>query len=115
MDMTRLRRVAVALLLALPIEAGNLCLAPMMFDPGPFPTGIVSRLLQAEWVFFHFVGISMIDLLHKVLGTEKAGLLAAFILAYLQTALLLFLFMEVVRRFRGRPSLVSQVSPAYSL
>jgi hypothetical protein len=36
--MTGFRRSAfLALLLALPIEAGNLCLAGMMLDPGPLP------------------------------------------------------------------------------
>jgi hypothetical protein len=112
--MTRWRRVAVALLLALPIEAGNMLLSGMMLDPGPFPVGIVPRLLGAEWVFFHFLGFRMIDSLSKLFGTEKAGIVVAFVLAYLQTALVIFLCFEVVRRLRVRFQPKSQFVEARS-
>ncbi len=101
----------MALLLALPIEAGNLCLIGMMLDPGPLPAGIVPKLLEYEWAFFHFVGFRLIDWFHyHLFGTEEAGLMAAFVLAYLQTALVLFLILELFRRFRGRIVAARQAS-----
>ena len=113
--MTRWRRVTVAVLQALPVEAGNFCLLGMMLDPGPLPPGIVPKVLEIEWVFFHFVGFRLIDWFHyHLLGTEAAGLIAAFVLAYLQTAMVLFLILEVVRRFRGRTGSLEQASQAHS-
>lgn len=100
--MTRRWRIAVAFLLAFPIEAGNLFLGGMMLDPGPFPAGVVPKLLRAEWVFFHFIGFRMVDSLSKLFGTEKVGIVAAFVLAYIQTALVIFLVIEAVKRLRIR-------------
>ncbi len=91
--MTLRGRIAVALLLALPIEVGNLLLVGMALDPGPPLAGFFPKLVTAEWVFFHFLGFRMIDTIHKVLGTERAGLIFAFFLAYTQIALLIFLLL----------------------
>jgi hypothetical protein len=97
--MTAWRRVAIALLLALPIEAGNVFLCGMMFDPGPFPAGIFPRLLAYEWAFFHLIGFWLME---RLFGTERAAMNAAFILAYLQTALVLFFVLTIAKRFRSR-------------
>jgi hypothetical protein len=86
----------------------------MMFDPGPFPAGVVPRLLGAEWVFFHFIGFRMIDSLSKLFGTEKAGIVAAFVLAYIQTAVVIFLIVEAVKRLRIRSQPPSQLANARS-
>jgi hypothetical protein len=112
--MTRWRRPAVALLLALPIEIGNIFLSGMMFDPGPFPAGVVTRLLGAEWVFFHFIGFRLIDSLSKLFGTEKAGIVVAFVLAYIQTALVILLIVEAIRRLRLRFQPPSQLADVHS-
>lgn len=112
--MTAWRRVAMALLLALPMEAGNIFLCGMMLDPGPFPAGIFPKLLGAEWVFFHFIGFRLIDWFHYIFGTERAGLIAAFVLAYLQIALVLFLIMLVAKCFRGRTGAPWSSSQAHS-
>jgi hypothetical protein len=107
--MKQSRRIGFSFLLALPIEAANLGLLGIMLDPGPAPTGIFNKFLQYEWVFFHFLGFRSIDWLHyNVLGTEKAALVAAFVLAYVQTALLLFLLWEAVRWFRSRTGALPQ-------
>jgi hypothetical protein len=107
--MTGFRRSAfLALLLALPIEAGNLCLAGMMLDPGPLPSGILPRLLAAEWEFFHFVGFRNLDSLDALFGTEKAGLIVVFVIAYLQIAFVCFLILQVINRLRVRHGLVSR-------
>ncbi len=95
-------RIGAALLLALPIEAGNLLLVNMMLDPGPLPAGLFPRVLAAEWVFFHFLGFRTIDTVHQVFGTERAGLLFAFSLAYAQTSLLIFLLLLGVSFLRRR-------------
>ena len=100
--MTLRRRIVTALLLALPIEAANLLLIGMMLDPGPLPAGFFPKLLAAQSVFFHFLGFRMIDTVHQVLGTERAGLIFAFILAYAQTALLIFLLLLGVSLVRRR-------------
>jgi hypothetical protein len=100
--MTTRRRIVTALLVALPIEAGNLLLVGMMLDPGPLPAGLFPKLLAAEWVFFHFLGFRMIDTVYKLLGTEKAGLIVAFLLAYVQTAFLIFLVLAGVSLLRRR-------------
>jgi hypothetical protein len=80
-----------------------------MLDPGPLPGGIAPRFLAAEWVFFHFMGFRALDVLHKLLGTEKAGLIAAFLIAYLQTALVCFLILQVIKPIRVRNTLVSRL------
>jgi hypothetical protein len=100
--MTHRRRVAVALLSALPVEIGNLFLVGMMLDPGPFPTGVLHKLLGAEWLFFHFIGFRLIDLAHRTFGTEKVGLVVAFLLAYLQTALTFLIVLEAIGYLRLR-------------
>ena len=100
--MTLRGRIAAALLLALPIEAGNLLLVGMVLDPGPPLAGLLPKLVTAEWVFFHFLGFRMIDTVHQVLGTERAGLIFAFLLAYAQTALLIFLLLLGVSLLRRR-------------
>lgn len=97
--MTAWRRVVIALLLALPIEAGNVFLCDMIFDPGPFPAGLFPRLLAYEWAFFHLIGFWLVERFHPL---DRAGMIAAFILAYLQTALVLFLVMTIAKRFRSR-------------
>lgn len=112
--MTRRRRIAVAFVLALPIEVGNLLLTGMMLDPGPFPTGVVPRLLAAEWVFFHFIGFRMIDSLSELFSTEKVGIVAAFALSYLQTALVIFLIFEAVQRLRIRSQRPTQLADRLS-
>ena len=100
--MTLRRRIATALLLALPIEAANLLLVGMMLDPGPLPAGVFPKLLAAQWVFFHFLGFRMIDTVHELLGTERAGLIVAFALAYAQTALLILLITKTFSLLRRR-------------
>jgi len=105
------RRVAIALLLALPIEAGNVLLCDMIFDPGPFPAGIFPRLLACEWAFFHLISFWLIELLF---GAGRVAVIAAFILAYLQTALVLFLIMTIGKRFRSRIGEPRSSSQAHS-
>jgi hypothetical protein len=111
--MTRWRCVATALLLALPIEAGNLCLSAMMLDPGPYPAGLFPRLLSVEWSFFHFIGFSAIDPIHKLLGAERTWVVVAFALAYLQTALVIFLIVQAVGRLRVRLHSKSSLADAH--
>ncbi len=103
--MTLRGRIGAALLLALPIEAGNLLLVGMMLDPGPLPAGLLPRFLAAEWVFFHFLGFRMIGPVHQVFGTEQAGLIFAFCLAYAQTALIIFLSLLAVSLLRRETTL----------
>lgn len=109
--MTAWRRVAIALLLALPIEAGNVSLCGMILDPGPFPAGIFPRLLAYEWAFFHLIGFWVIE---RLFGIGRAAMIAAFILAYLQTALVLFLVMTIAKRFRSRTGALRSSSQAHS-
>lgn len=98
--MTLRGRFAAALLLALPIEAGNLLLVGIVLDPGPPLPGLFPKFLTAEWVFFHFWWFRMIDTVHQVLGTERAALIFAFFLAYAQTALFILLLISVASRLR---------------
>ena len=44
----------------------------------------------------------MIDTVHEVLGTERAGLIVAFALAYAQTALLILLITKTISLLRRR-------------
>lgn len=112
--MTHWRRVAVALLLAVPIEALNILLCGIMLDPGPFPSGLLPKLLGYEWVFFHYLGFQLLldRFNQRVFGIE-AGLIAAFVLAYLQTALVLFLFLSAATWLRRRKSLPTQSLKAH--
>ena len=109
--MTAWRRVAIALLLALPIEAGNVSLCGMILDPGPFPAGIFPRLLAYEWAFFHLIGFWVIE---RLFGIGRAAMIAAFILAYLQTALVLLLVMTIAKRLRSRTGALRSSSQAHS-
>ena len=97
------RLVALALLIAVPIELLNLFLATVMLDPGPPSTSLGGRLLGAEWVFFHFIGFRLIDWFHyHLFGTERVGLVAAFVLGYLQTAVVFYVLAEGIMRLRRR-------------
>jgi hypothetical protein len=109
--MTAWRRAAIALLLALPIGAGNIFLCVMTLHPGPFPAGIFPRLLAYEWAFFHLIGSWLIE---RLFGIERAAMIAAFILAHLQTALVLFLVMTIAKRFRSRTGEPRSSSQAHS-
>lgn len=109
--MTAWRRVVIALLLALPIEAGNVFLCDMILDPGPFPAGIFPKFLAYEWAFFHLIGFWLIERFHDL---DRAGMTAAFVLAYLQTALVLFLVMTIAKRFRSRTGEPRSSSQAHS-
>ncbi len=111
--MTLRRRIVTALLLALPIEAANLLLIGMMLDPGPLSAGFFPKLLAAQWVFFHFLGFRMIDTVHELLGTERAGLIVAFVLANAQTALLILLVVEAISLLRRRVNSGRQAARAH--
>jgi Co/Zn/Cd efflux system component len=56
----------------------------------------------------------MIDLLSKLFGTEKVGIVVAFALAYLQTALVIFLMVMAVKHLRIRWQPPSQRANARS-
>ncbi len=97
------RLFTVALLTAVPVELLNVCLTAVMLDPGPPSTSLGGRLLSAEWVFFHFIGFRLIDWFHyHVFGTERAGIIAAFVLAYVQTAVVLYALAKGTMHLRRR-------------
>ena len=86
-----LRFALLALVLAAPVEVVNVFLTGMMFDPGPHSTILGMQLLEWQWAFFHFLGFYCLDGVHRLLGTEYRAIIAAYLIAYLQTAVVLFI------------------------
>jgi hypothetical protein len=96
----------MALFLAIPIEAGNFSLIGMMLTPDPLPSGVGPRILADEWGFFHLIGLRFIEILPRLLGTPNVALIVIFLLAYLQTALVVFLTLKAIEYFRARTGLI---------
>lgn len=96
--MTILRQAGLAFLIAVPIEAVNISLVGMMFDPGPLPSGVLPKLLELEWAFFHYVSFYLSD---RVFGSGSGGVLIAFFFAYVQTAFCVFLLFKGVHLFQN--------------
>jgi len=86
-----------------------------MFDPGPFAAGIFPKLLGYEWLFFHYVGFRLLlDRFHHRIFDSYAGLIGAFVLAYLQIALFVFLLILIANWLREHTSVRWRPSEAHS-